>query len=322
MKLGVGIPSKATDEYRAPPRRTVQFVERAEAYGFTGAWALEHLTQPSSYRTSFLDPLTTLATVAGETDSIEIGTSILILPMRHPVMVAKRAATIQHLSEQRLTLGLGQGYIEAEYDAVNVPFEERHKRFTEGIALLYRLLNREEVTFDGQFYQVENFRLEPTLTRAPRILAGGGGKEIDGEWKVARGVKERVASTDGWIASSGAAVGKTWPVMADHLEQKGQDANAKDRVGLQHIHLVPGGDEAVIKQKQRKVFQDFVTEKRGVEYAEENFLVGTVEQIVDRLREYEAAGFDQVILHPAAHEPKELDRQLALWRDHLLAEFS
>lgn len=322
MKLGVGIPSKATADYTVPPRRTAWFVKRAEEYGFKGAWALEHLTRPTSYRTSFHDPLTTLATVAGETETIELGTSILILPMRHPVMVAKRAATIQHLSEGRLTLGLGQGYTEEEYDAVNVPFTERHRRFTEGIALLYRLLNQDEVTFDGQFYHVENFRLEPEITRAPKILVGGSGKEVDGEWKVARAIKKRIASVDGWIASSGASIEKTWPALADHLEGEGQDPNTKDRVGLQHIHLVPGDDEEVVKQKQRKVFKDFVTEKRGMEYVDDHLLTGTVEQIVDRLRKYETASFDQVILHPAAHEPGELDRQLDRWRDHLLPEFS
>lgn len=322
MKLGVGIPAKSTSAYRVPPHRSVQFVKRAEEYGFAGAWALEHLTRPTSYRTSFQDPLTTLAMVAGETDTIDIGTSILILPMRNPVLVAKRAATIQNLSGQRLTLGLGQGYLEEEYDAVGVPFEERHRRFTEGLALLYRLLNQDTVTFDGQFYQVEDFHLEPTLTRAPRILAGGGGKEIDGEWKVARGVKERIAMVDGWLSSSGAAIEKTWPVLTDHIESKGDNPTRADRVGLQHIHLVPGDDEELVREKQRKVFHDFVTEKRGIEYADNQCLTGTIDQIVDRLRQYEATGFDQVILHPAAHEPRDLDEQLDLWADHLLPAFS
>jgi len=70
------------------------------------------------------------------------------------------------------------------------------------------------------------------------------------------------------------------------------------------------------------VFKDFVTEKRGIDYVEENFLVGTIEQIIDHLRNYKAAGFDQVILNAAAREPGDLDRQLDLWRDHLLPEFA
>ena len=322
MDLSVGLPSFATDGHRIPASRFERYARHAEACGFAGGYVIEHLEEPPTYATSLLDSLTTLATVGGATESLPLGTSILILPMRNPVLVAKRAATIQNLSGQRLTLGLGQGYLEEEYDAVGVPFEERHRRFTEGLALLYRLLNQDTVTFDGQFYQVEDFHLEPTLTRAPRILAGGGGKEIDGEWKVARGVKERIAMVDGWLSSSGAAIEKTWPVLADHIESKGDNPTRADRVGLQHIHLVPGDDEELEREKQRKVFHDFVTEKRGIEYADNQCLTGTIDQIVDRLRQYEATGFDQVILHPAAHEPRDLDEQLDLWADHLLPAFS
>jgi probable F420-dependent oxidoreductase len=321
MKLGVGIPAKSTDRYRIPPHRAVGFVKQAEEYGFASAWALEHLTVPDSYRTSFQDPLTTLATVAGATETIDIGTSILILPMRHPVMVAKRAATIQHFSGGRLTLGLGQGYSEEEYNAVGVPYRERHRRFTEGLQLLYRLLNEENVTFDGEFYQVEGMTIEPTLTRAPRIVCAGGGRERDGEWAVARTVKERIAGVDGWIASSSAAIEKDWGEIAPYLEAEGTDPEQAERIALQHIHVVPGSGSQV-RSKQRKVFSDFLTEKRGVEWAEEYFLVGTIDEILDRLDRYYEAGTDEVILHPAAHRPSDLDRQLELWNEHLLPAFS
>ncbi|WP_129113836.1 LLM class flavin-dependent oxidoreductase [Halegenticoccus tardaugens] len=322
MKLGVGIPAKATDQYRIPPDRAVRFVKKAEEYGFDGAWALEHLTRPPSYKTSFHDPLTTLATLTGETKRINLGTSILILPMRHPVLVAKRAATIQYFSEQRLTLGLGQGYIEKEYNAVGVPYKERHRRFTEALTLLYRLLNEDEVTFDGEFYQVKNLRIEPKSSRSPRILSAGGGRERDGEWKVSRAVKERINTLDGWVASSSASVEKDWAEISTYIAENGGNPSATDRVALQHIHVVPGDDGDIVREKQRKAFADFLTPQRGVEWAEKYHPMGTIDEIVERLREYEAAGTDQVILHPAANEPRELDRQLELWNDHILAQFS
>ena len=115
---------------------------------------------------------------------------------------------------------------------------------------------------------------------------------------------------------------KDWADISAYLDDRGRDPALVDRVALQHVHVVPSDDREAVERKQHKVFADFLTEKRGVAWADEYFLTGTVDDILDRLREYEAAGTDQVILHPAAHEPRELDRQLDLWKDHLLPAFS
>lgn len=322
MKLGVGLPSKSSDDHLLPGSRLKRYAHRADEYGFAGIWVLEHLIRPPSYKTSFTDPLATLAAVAGAVETIDVGTSIMILPMREPTMVAKRAATIQHVTEGRLTLGLGQGYIRSEYDAVNVPFEERHRRFTEGIDLLDRLLHEETVTYDGEFYSVEDFRLEPALTRPPRVLVAGGGGERDGEWHVATTVKNRIAMGDGWIASSGSTIEKDWTEIATHLEANGRDPEAMEKVGLQHVHLEPGDDPGSVRRRQTAFFEAFLGEDRGFEYAEENLLVGTVEEIQEKLAAYEREGFDQVILHPVASEASEVDRQLDLWRDWLLPAYA
>lgn len=119
--------------------------------------------------------------------------------MRNPVLVAQRAAAIQHLSEGRLTLGLGLGYVETEYDAVNVPFEGRSHRFSEALELLYRLLHEDQVTYDGDYYDVTEFTLEPNV-RPPRVLAGGASVETKGDRHVPTTIKERIAGVDGWVA--------------------------------------------------------------------------------------------------------------------------
>jgi alkanesulfonate monooxygenase SsuD/methylene tetrahydromethanopterin reductase-like flavin-dependent oxidoreductase (luciferase family) len=102
MDLGVAPPTFATDGWRLPASRLLRFAERAEALDFAGVWVTEHLRHPPNRNYSRLAPMTTLATVAGATESIPIGTSVLILPLRDPVLVAQRAATLQHLSEERL----------------------------------------------------------------------------------------------------------------------------------------------------------------------------------------------------------------------------
>lgn len=321
MKIGVGVPAKSTGKYCMPPHRLINYVQRAEDYGFSGAWVPEHLTVPKSFTTSFHDLLVTLGIVAGATERIDIGTSILILPMRNPVLVAKRAATLQYLSGNRLTLGVGQGYMEDEYNAVGIPYEERHKRLMEGIELLQRLLHEEDVTFEGEFYQTENLTIEPQLDHPPRILAAGGGIEHDGEWKVAQSVKKRIDLVGGWIASSSGETRDDWEIISTSLEENGTDPMTVDRVGIQHIHLEPTSNRRVALEKQHRVFDEFMGETRGLDWVDKYYLVGTVDEIIERLHEYESLGFDEVILSPAAYEPGDVDRQLDLWYDHLLPEF-
>lgn len=83
MRLGVGLPSRTSGAQTVSATTLERYATRAEEYGFASGWALEHLLRPPSYKSSWADPLTTLATVSGATDTLDVGTSILILPMRN-----------------------------------------------------------------------------------------------------------------------------------------------------------------------------------------------------------------------------------------------
>jgi alkanesulfonate monooxygenase len=323
MQLGVGLPSFSSESHALPPHRFEGYVQLAEEFGFAGAWLIEHLTESPTYASSLLDPLSTLSYAAGATDSLPIGTSVLLLPLRDPVLVAKRAATIQHLAGRRLTLGLGTGYVEAEFDAVGVPMEERSARYLEGIELLHRLFHEEVVTFDGEFYSVEEFRLEPSLGRPPRILAGGGGHDTDEGRRIYRSVKSRLDYADGWIAAPGPmdAVRGDWASFADYLEPQDRDPEAVERVALQYLHLVPGEDEAAVARQQRNAYRGMVGPARSAEYAMGNWLSGTVEEVSEHLAAYEREGFDEVILYPVTSDPAAAERQLRRYRDLLLPAF-
>ena len=321
MELGVAPPTFATDGWRLPASRLERFARRAEALGFGGVWVTEHLLHPPGRNYSRLAPLTTLATPAGATDSIPLGTSVLILPLRDPVLVAQRAATLQYLSEERLHLGLGLGWVEAEFDAVGVPWAERGRRFSEALELVRRLLSGEETTFRGEFYEVEGLRLEPHVRRPPRILVGGGGVERDGERHVPEAVKERLLHhADGWLAPPRppATLEADWNEIAAHLERAGRDPSTLDRVGLNWLHLVPGVGSEVAREKQRRVF----VARRGAgperaETAMENQLSGSVEDVRGQVEAYERLGFDQLILGPTTHDPADAERQLDRWDDLL-----
>lgn len=323
MRLSVGLPTFASDTHRVPPGRLNKYANAAEDYGFAGGWVIDHILPTPTYASSLLDPLTTLAQVAGETETLPIGTSILILPLRNPVLVAKRAATLQHLSEGRLTIGLGTGYVEAEFDAVGVPAAERSERFLEGIKLLRALLHEDSVTFDGQYYSVDEFSLEPVPPRPPRILVAGGGIDTPNGRIVRDSVTARIQHADGWIAPprTPEILASDWAAFEDFLESKDSKPEAVDKVLLQYLHLVPGEDDDQILRSQRNVYREVLGPERSTDYALEQWLTGNVEDIRSTLRTYEQQGFDEVILHPMVTEPSELLRQLRLYRDELLITY-
>lgn len=334
MKLGLHLPTWSNDSSKLPVRRLVEYTQRAEEYGFESAWVIDHLTKPASYGRSWHDPFTTLSFLANATDRIQLGTGILVFPMRNPVLVAKQAATLHELAEGRLTLGLGLGYVKQDFAAVNVPFKERSPRFTEGLELLYQLLHNDRVTFSGEFFSVKDFELEPRLARPPKIIIGGsgtyrdedqdhyGGGEI-GDRFVPEAVLERIARADGWIATARSLDTTTFDfgAVTDHIEQSGTDPRQSELYAHQYVHLVPRANTTDAIDEQRAVFKNYIGERRPIEYAEENYLFGSIEDIREQISEYESLGFDQLMIGPVTDSPNELDRQLDLWNEHILSEF-
>src|SRR5207247_3334510 len=129
-RFGVFLPSYIWEGDGPERARGIKTFARAvEELGFNSLFITDHLLAAKRfYSVSFLEPLSALAVAAGVTERVRLGTSILIMPLRHPVMLAKELATLQFLSDDRLILGAGVGWNEAEYAAMGVPKSERGRR--------------------------------------------------------------------------------------------------------------------------------------------------------------------------------------------------
>src|ERR1700719_559866 len=156
MRLGIHLPHigrKAGSE--AIRRAAVQ----AEQLGFADVWVSEHIIVPrdAPYPPSaiFWDPVLTLTWAAACTSRVGLGTSVLVLPMRHPLPLAKELATLQNLSEGRLILGAGVGWMAAEFAALGAPFRERGRRMDEGIAMMRAVWNQDPVSFNSKYIPAE-----------------------------------------------------------------------------------------------------------------------------------------------------------------------
>ncbi|GAB3763998.1 TIGR03619 family F420-dependent LLM class oxidoreductase [Microlunatus parietis] len=174
MHLEIVLPDESPDQ---TPDLLVDLARTADQAGFAGLYLPDHVLPPGEYGTAsgfggVYEALITLGHLAAVTRRIRLGTSVLVLPLRNPFVVAKQVATIDRLSGGRVVLGVGAGWSEQEYAAVGVPFGERGARLDEGIDLL-RALWRGETTFTGQRFGFEYGVFEPKPGRAIPIMVGG-----------------------------------------------------------------------------------------------------------------------------------------------------
>lgn len=187
---GVHLPHLGRQVTRA---ELVNFAQRMERLGCHSAWVSDHVCWPAEIKSKYpyaddgafgptpdmawLDPLGTLFFVAGVTEKIRLGTSVLILPYRHPVTTAKQIATLDMLSEGRVILGVGVGWMSEEAEILGMPWDKRGKRSDEQLALFDALFTQSAPRFDGDFYQVPTVGFEPKPAQHPFPIWVGGSSE-------------------------------------------------------------------------------------------------------------------------------------------------
>lgn len=163
VELQVVLPDESAS---MPPERLVELAIAAEELGYGTAWLPDHLLPPSEFGPTYggvYEPLVTIGYLAAHTSRIRFGTSVLVLPMRSPYVVAKQAATLHRLSGERLVLGVGAGWEAAEFAAVGAPFKTRGRQTDESLDIIRTLFAGENQA--GVF--------EPKLRAPLPIMIGG-----------------------------------------------------------------------------------------------------------------------------------------------------
>ena len=157
------------------PEQITDLARQAESLGFDGVWVAEHVLPPShhpdpSYASEY-DPFVLLSYLAAHTSRVRIGTSVLVLPLRNPFVVAKQAASLDRLSGGRLELGIG--WDSAEFGTVGEEFGNRGRRADEAVALLRHLWSGSPEPFDGEFYPYQAGNFTPVRPAGVPITVGG-----------------------------------------------------------------------------------------------------------------------------------------------------
>jgi len=184
------------------------FARRVEALGYDSLWASDHIVIPYSIAsrypysptgdfplsptTSFLEPLVALGLVAGVTERVRLGTTVLVLPHRHPVLAAKMLATLDHLAPGRVVLGAGVGWMKEEIELFGVPYARRGAWSDEALRLMRACWTEERVSFRGEFFRVEDVACFPRPRRPIPVWIGG---------HTPRALRRVAELGDGWHAA-------------------------------------------------------------------------------------------------------------------------
>jgi probable F420-dependent oxidoreductase len=236
MQIGIHLPHAGE---QATPALIKRHAIRAEALGLSDIWVSEHIIVPRAIfprSPVFYDPVVTLSWVAAVTERIRLGTSVLVLPMRHPLPLAKELATLQNLSGGRLILGAGVGWLEPEFAALGVPFNERGRRMDEGIAMMRAVWTQDPVTFEAKYIpaKISGMTMRPLLAHPiPLWLAADSDAALKRTTRIA----------DGWHGTRYTPETVVPVVKRLRAERPGPDFTVSLRVEWN------GRDQGVLKDK-------------------------------------------------------------------------
>ena len=276
MIFGVNLPNYSSLGNR---EAMIAIAERAEAFGYSSLWTNDHILVPKDRPEPFgnvLESFTTLSYIAARTERIRLGTGILVLPQRNPVLVAKQAATIQHLSGGRLTLGVGVGYIEQEYGFLRADFGSRGRLADEYIPAMRELFESDAPAFRSEHVSYADALFSPRPKVPIPIVVGGN----------SRGALKRAAKLgDGWYGlrlspESARAAVATMDELG-HKEDFAVSLRVQSRVG----GTVDGAEAG-------------------------DTLHGDVGEIIKQVNRYAAAGVQHLVIEPFSSNLQDFLEQL------------
>jgi probable F420-dependent oxidoreductase len=189
MDYGVTLPGAGP---LATPDALMAVATLAESVGFTSVWVTDHIAIPEQtasrypYREDgrppwpanipYLDAFTALTWVGAVTRTVRLGTSVLVLPLRPPLLVAKTAATLDALTGGRVVLGIGAGWLREEFDLLGQAFETRGRRTKEAVRVLKACWSDDPVRFEGEYFRLPAFGMDPKPRQGAKLPVLGGGE--------------------------------------------------------------------------------------------------------------------------------------------------
>jgi alkanesulfonate monooxygenase SsuD/methylene tetrahydromethanopterin reductase-like flavin-dependent oxidoreductase (luciferase family) len=272
----------------------ISLAQYAEALGYDSLSVNDHIV----FHTSWLDALSTLSAVAASTTRILIGTSILNIVVRNPVVCAKALAAIDILSSGRLFAGVGPGSYRGDYDACGIDFSERWPRFSEALEILVTLLssdNSRPFDYKGKYYTLKDVLLTPKPVQKPHppIYVGSWGSDI--------GLKRVAKYSNGWMASAynitPTKFKEKWNFLLAYRKSLGKK---EEEEPFDNSVMTMFGYIHDDKDKVREVVKEILSPalRRPAEDLEQTLLFGSLDECLRKIRNLVDAGVKRIHFWP------------------------
>jgi alkanesulfonate monooxygenase SsuD/methylene tetrahydromethanopterin reductase-like flavin-dependent oxidoreductase (luciferase family) len=287
--IALGIPVGSPD---VRPNTPMVFGKRADEVGAHSVWMIDHIPFPSH------EALISLAGIAGATTQVCLGMSVLVGALRPPLLLAKMLATLDNISNGRVIAGLGLGGRKDDFDAANVPFDQRGPRLAETMKLLRMSWTGEPIKYDGPFWQYDLPAVGPVPIQKPLPIYLGGSADP--------ALKRIAESADGYVASSGAGLpGFTRRVqkIRDYAEEIGRDPGEITIIGVVYGCVDPSRERAY--QLAATYAEHYYGP--GVRDLENNYFLGDASEGERFVEAFVNAGADVVCLSNVTADPRNLD---------------
>jgi probable F420-dependent oxidoreductase len=282
----------------AIPEPDRSWLAAAERLPIDSVWQGGHLLPP----THTGEAITRLALLTAWTERVRVGTSVLLLPLYHPVIVAKQLADLDSRSGGRVSVGVGVGgEFRAEFEAVGVPVAERGPRTDEAMQVLRKLWHGDRVSHDGKFFQFSDVRLRPVAppgATTPAMRDGGPPLIVSGRKEPAMRRAARLG--DGWLPylASPGGYKRSVQTVREHAEAAGRDLQGFEWMLYLYCSIRRDGDQA--REDVASFLGGAYGDKPGA-MLDRIAPAGTPEQVAARLQEYVDAGVRHFVISPAAH---------------------
>jgi len=277
------------------------YAERAEALGFESLWAWDHVLLGVEPSFPILDAITILGAIAARTRRIGLGTGVLVLPLRNPVIAAKALGSLDVISGGRLILGVAAGWYAREFDAVGAPFKQRGRHFERNLDILLRLWTEERVTLKVDEFNLREAVLVPRPAQRPRppVLIGG---YVDA-------VLRRAATVgDGWLTYfyTPESFTRSWVKVQAFAREAGRDPAGLTATNQLAIYV--GTSRAQTAADMRHWLQTEWDVAAWSESTIEHAVHGSPAECVEQLRAHLATGVHRLILIPYRYQPEQVER--------------
>ena len=278
----------------------IEYGVRMEELGFESVWVWDHILLGVNPHFPIIDSLSLLTAVAARTSKIKLGTGILVLPLRNPLVLAKQLSSMDQISNGRLVLGMASGWYKREFDAVGIDFHKRGKIMDQNLEILNRLWTEDQVSGDYPPHDMKNSVMFPKPVTKPRppILIGG---------YVDRVLKRAATKGDGWLTYFYTPEGftRSWSKIKTFAEEAGR--YPETLISVNQLPIMVGKSRADVEKPMMEWLTaewDFAS---WSESTTDSAIMGSVDDCVEQLQAHIDAGLDRIIFVPYKYEKEQVE---------------